>query len=229
VGGTPPISAVGQGPNTSKDISCLKKDDNKRPAMRKKEIAIVIAFLLVAISIGVLFFKRSETVSGPSDYLFESYRYSVDIVPETNATYLLLLPCPSLMSENNKATGDNITVDLTSDHYGPCLKVSGRGNSTLSSSYDAKVSIGTPLKVWTMNLTMTNLSASGDWTRVNNYTARLWSSEDNVSIELSFESDHGRHYADSKWVSAAGYRDLFSGIIMNGWQEVKIERNMWIT
>ena len=197
--------------------------------MRRKVEAIVVAVLLVTVSIIVLLYIRSETDLLPGSYDFERYSYSVSIASNSSADYVLLVPYPNLMPEQITDAGDNATHRMTNDIHGRCLNVSGRGNTTFSAHYEAKVPLGSFIRFWTMNLTMTDLPSSNHSTGVRNYTGRLWSSGDNISVRLSFESGHGRYKGGSNRGYGEGYHDLVAGELKEGWQDVKIERSWWVT
>jgi hypothetical protein len=211
----------------SKGISYRRRNTQKRPMNRKWGMAGIVVVVVIAIFLWYLFFSGNGSVK--ESYDFESYSYSVTIVPGSDGTYELMIPYPRPVSEDAWNVSGNVTVSRTTGDHGPCLRISGHGNSKISESYSKKGPVGSFSWMGNMCLTMTDLTTSFPDYRTNNYTAWFWSSEDNISIGLTFSCDHGRKHADKKWVSAAGFTDSMTGDLEKGWQQLKIERGSWLT
>ena len=165
--------------------------------MRKPAALVGLAIAVVAILAGVYLYDGYLVESSPVGQYYH-YQYYVGINTLEPMNYTLIIPmivyqngspAGSLIPE--KAGGDaNFTQVATP--YGPALELNGKGNVSLAASgeYDAMrlskdhASDGTPaFSLWDRPSDWPGPHRMGD-----NGTIRLFSSSENITISIHFES-----------------------------------------
>ena len=166
--------------------------------MRKKEVALIgIAVAALVVFTGIYIYDGYLVESSPVGQYYH-YEYNVRINTPETMNYSLIIPMIVYQNGSRvvslipaKAGGEaNITQVATP--YGPAFEVHGKGNVSLAASgeYDAMrlskdhVSDGTPaFSLWDRPSDWPGPHRTGD-----NGTIRLFSSSENITISIHFES-----------------------------------------
>lgn len=200
---------------------------------RKTGIAIAVVFLLTVAGLSYAALRGTRLLDSMLDngYDSESYSYEVTASPAANGSFSLLLPYPQLIAAEIKCVDGNATFVQQTGEHGPCLNATWDGPFRLLAENSRKLPLGSDLLHGDLALTMTNMTNDSKMYtgRQTGYSAWLWSSRDNVSLELTFSSGATRHRSETKWAAGEGYFDKLNCTLRAGWQNLTMERNWWIT
>jgi len=202
------------------------------PGPRKLKTAIVVVVIVILMASGLYYLGSRTIILSDHDlgagYDSESYSYDVKIDPGASGTFGLLLPYPQLIVEEIRPVDGNSTFVQSASEHGQCLNVTCTGHSGLRADNRRQLPLNSDLLYWNLELTMTNNSWP-DPGRSKNITAWIWSSSDNISLELTFSAGHSRYRSEMKWAAGEGYYDKLNCTLQAGWQNVSIERHWWVT